>query len=286
MEAGLHSWSFREQFKDDEFTIRTAIDLAAGMGFEAMEVMTGKAGDSPTDIGAEDVDGLKEVLDYADDCGVRIVCASTFNDFAYVPDEDWRRANIAYIKKWLRLCGEVGIPNIRMLTGYYQDGEPREELEQLTREGIEECVPVAEEAGVNMAIENHNSIFFQAEDIVALIEDIGSERLTACPDPSNGVAGFLDNEADAEQRERAFETARIMAPCATQSHLKVSGLDENGRLMGWGEDLDRLVRAYYDAGYDGVIAFEAVKDAAGNIEVISRARKLVEDAIRRVWMAE
>jgi sugar phosphate isomerase/epimerase len=287
MEAGLHSWSFRNAFQeDDQFNIRTLIDMAAEMGFGALEVMTGKAGDSPTHIGTEDPDELKKLLDYAAERDVRIVCASTFNDFAYVKDDTWRLANIEYIKRWLLLCGEVGIPNIRMLTGYYQTDEPREELEQLTRDGIRECVPVAEKAGVNMAIENHNSIFFQADEIVSLIQEIDSDRLTACPDPSNGVQGFLSNEASEEEREQAFETARTMGPYATQSHLKVSGLDEEGRLMGWGDDLDRLVRAYYDAGYDGVIAFEAVQDATGDREIIEKARRMVEDAINRIWMAE
>jgi L-ribulose-5-phosphate 3-epimerase len=282
MEPGLHSWSFRKRLEEDAaFDIFRELDATAEMGFRAIEIMSGKANSPPGDFASDDLPYLRRVLQHADSVGVRVTCLATYNDFAYVKDEAWRLANIAYIKDWLRIASDLGVPNIRMLTGYYVEGEDRARLDELTLAGIRECVPVAEECGVNMAVENHNSIFFTADEILALIAEVGSARLTTCPDPSNWARGFLTGEAGDEDRERVFEGAAKLAPLATQAHLKVRGVTGAGTLTGWGEDLERLIRIYRDAGYDGVIAFESV--AEGDLLApLAEARRIVQEAIDRV----
>jgi hypothetical protein len=259
MEPALHSWSFRDRFKGDpDFDIFQALDMTAEMGFGAIEVMSGMAGQPAEHLGSDDPAHLRKAMAHAERAGVRIVCLATYNDFAYVRDEEWRLANIRYVKDWLRIAAELGVPNIRMLTGYYIEGEDRERLEKLTLDGIRECVPVAEECGVNMAVENHNSLFFSADELLWLIDEMGSERLTTCPDPSNWCRGFLTGEASAEERESVFEQAAMVAPLATQSHLKLRGITDDGSLAAWEGDLDRLLGIYRDAGYDGPVAFESV----------------------------
>lgn len=277
MHAAIHSWSFRNRFKEDEsFDIFQALDQSAEMGFTAMEVMTGKANMPPSDIGSDTVDGLRRVLDYAESIGIQIHCYSTYNDFAYVADETWRLANIEYIKTWLRLAGETGVPNIRMLTGYYAEGEDRARLESLTIKGIEECLPIAEKAGVNMAIENHNSIFFSGEEIVGLIERFAPSRLTTCPDPSNACRTFFSDERTVEERDSVYKNLEVMAPFATNSHLKINGIDGEGMLQGW--DLPRLLEIYRGAGFDGFITFESIADG-DLLAPLAEARKRVEAAI-------
>jgi sugar phosphate isomerase/epimerase len=278
MYPAIHSWSFRERFKQDPaFTIFRALDEAAAMGFTGMEIMTGKANMPPEHIGTDNAAGLRKVLRHAQQAGVRIHSYATYNDFAYVKDETWRLANVEYIKTWLRLAGETGVPNIRMLTGYYVPGEDRARLEDLVRRGIEACIPVAEAAGVNMAIENHNSIFFQGAEIAELILRMGSPRLTACPDPSNGFPIF-DAACPAATVDAMYANLSAMAPLATASHLKIHSIAPDGSLLGW--DLDRLVGAYRQAKYDGPIAFEAV-GTGDLLASLPRARELVKAAIDR-----
>lgn len=257
----LHSYSLRNRFREDPgFTIEDGIELAARWGFAGIEIMAGKAQSGAGDFASDDPAYLRSVMRRAAQAGLTVTCLATYNDFAYVKDEAWRLANIAYIQKWLRLAGDLGVPNIRMLTGYAVEGEDRTRLETLTRDGIALCLPVAEEAGVNMAVENHNSLFFQAEEIVSLIREFGSPRLTACPDPSNGVPGFLEGKASPEAREAVFSTARVLAPFATNSHLKVRGIDEDGHLSGFGRELARLFRLYRDGGFSGPAAVESVQE--------------------------
>ena len=250
MHVAIHSWSLRERFDGDtSFDIFKALDQAAERGFSSMEVLTGGAGSPPSHIKHDTVAGLGKVVAHARDRGVPVHCYSTYCDFAFVKDEEWRLANIEYIKTWLRLAGDTGVPNIRMLTGNDVKGEDRARLEELTLRGIEECIPVAEEAGVNMAIENHNSLFLAGTEIVSLIERFGSQRLTACPDPSNGYPLFSP-DCTAKDREAMYANLETLAPHATNSHLKVAG----AALPEW--DLDRLVDIYVRAGYNGPITLE------------------------------
>jgi sugar phosphate isomerase/epimerase len=282
MEPALHSWSFRDRFKEDpDFDIFQALDMTAEMGFGAIEVMSGKAGAPAEHFGSDDLGHLRKVMAYAEQAGVRVVCLATYNDFAYVADETWRLANIQYVKEWLRIAADLGVPNIRMLTGYYVQDEDRGRLEKLTLDGIRECVPVAEKCGVNMAIENHNSIFFSADELLWLIDEMGSERLTTCPDPSNWCRGFLTGEASAEDRESVFLQASKVAPLATQSHLKLRGVTPEGKLVAWEDDLDRLLAIYRDAGYDGPVAFESVAPD-DLLAPLPEARRILQEAIDRV----
>ncbi|NRA36835.1 MAG: sugar phosphate isomerase/epimerase, partial [Planctomycetes bacterium] len=118
MRAGMHSWSFREHFNnDDTFTIEKAIDITKDLGFDCMEIMAGKANCPPGDFASEDIEYLKGVKNYADKKGIEILSLATYCDFAYTPDEEWRLANIEYIKQWLGIAGALAVPNIRMCTG-------------------------------------------------------------------------------------------------------------------------------------------------------------------------
>jgi sugar phosphate isomerase/epimerase len=137
MFAAMHSWSFRDRFKaDPTFTIFDCIDATRDMGFTGIEIMAGMAGSPPEHLGSDDPVHLGKVMKHAEKRGVKVLSLATYNDFAFVANEEWRLANIAYIKRWLGIAGKLGVPNIRMLSGYYNDKAPRERLEQLTREGI------------------------------------------------------------------------------------------------------------------------------------------------------
>jgi len=280
MFPAMHSWSFRNVFKEDPtYDIFKCLDKTADMGFTGIEIMSGKAGSPAGDLGSDDMAHLEKVMEHAEKRGVKVLSLATYNDFAFTPNEEWRLENIAYIKDWLRIAGQIGVPNIRMLTGYYNDHTPHEQLEQLTRDGIKECIAAAEEAGVNMATENHNSIFMDADAMLALFDELGSPRLTTCPDPSNwGGKEFWSDDCPAEVREKVFTSAAKLAPRATQSHLKIKGAPVDGKLVGFGDDLTRLLKAYKDAGYDGAIAFESIGDG-DLLEPLVAAREVVEKAI-------
>ncbi len=286
MRAAVHSWSFQKRFHDDpSFSIQDFIAIVADMGFTGVELLTGKAGGDTGHLRTDEPKEVAAIVRFAESRGVRVDSFSTYNDFAFVPNEEWRLANIAYVKRWLALAGDCGVPNIRMLTGYYVRGESQVRLQRLTLDGIRECAPHAERAKVNMALENHSSLFLEAEDILWLMAEVGSPRLTACTDPTNWSNAFLQGTADAKERELVFRGASLLAPRMTQSHLKVFGiLDRDGEagaeaLHGFGADgLARLLGIYRGGGYDGALAFEHV-GAGDPLAELPRAKRILERAI-------
>jgi len=281
MLLGIHTFSFREKFrKEKDFNIFKAIEMSAEMGFECMEILTGKANMPPEHIGSEKITEIRKIIKYAEKFNIKILCFSTFNDFAYVKDEEWRLANVAYIKKWLKIAGTLGVPNIRMLTCYYIKGENPVLLERLTLEGIKECIPFAEKYKVNMAIENHNSIFFTGQEILNLIKIFKSKRLTACPDPTNWCKCFFEKNCTLEEKERVFKNLSLVVPKATNAHFKVKGVKGN-KLIGYEDDLKRLLKIYIDAGYKGGLMFESI-NKRDLLKPLKKAREIVEKTIKEL----
>jgi sugar phosphate isomerase/epimerase len=128
-----------------------------------------------------------------------------------------------------------------------------------------------------MAIENHSSVFERGAQIMELIRQIGSKRLTTCPDPSNGFKVFEPGCPESE-RESMYENVALMAPRATNSHLKIKGIGPGDTLVAW--DLDRLLGIYQKAGYDGPITFESIADG-DLLAPMVQARQILERAIAR-----
>lgn len=278
MRIGLHSYSRREAFKSSNYDVFSFLNEAAAWGFESVELTTGGAGSPPTDIGGDDPRHLKRVCAHAQQLGLRVHCFSTYNDFAFVKNEAWRQDNIAYIRHWIELARQCGVPNLRLLSGYWSSDREHTELEQLVIAAIRDCCDPAERAGVNLAFENHSTIFLYAGDIMRLIGAVNSPRLTTCPDPTNGFSSAGDNAAELE---RLYANLEQLAPKATNAHLKIFGA-ANGGLAGY--DIDRIVRIFTAAGYDGPLHFE-LGEATADPGVLLQARDILQAALERSRLA-
>lgn len=277
LRTGLHSWSRREQFKDEQYNVFHFLDEGASMGFTEVEILTGVAGKPSPHLGVPENDHLMRVADHAARRGVRIHSFSTYNDFAFTKDDQWRSENIQYILEWIERAANCGVPNLRLLTGYHTEGQSAEREEQLVIEGFRACVAKAEAFRVNLAIENHSSVFLYADGILRLVDLLGSANVTTCPDPTNGFdVGKTSGERDLQPLYRNLEH---LAPKATCAHLKLFGIEED-TLVGY--DLQRIIRILIDAGYEGPVMFETVHTADGN-DFLIQAKRIVDQAIDRAY---
>jgi len=275
MRIGLHSYSCRHAFKKPGYSVFNFLDDAVNWGFESVEIVTGGAGSPPSDIGGDDPAHLKKVCAYARERNIEVHCFATYNDFAFIKNENWRQDNIAYIQHWIRLAAACGVPNLRFLSGYYSDGRTNEELEKLVIDATKICCELAEREGVNLAFENHSSIFPYANDIARLMSLVNSPRLTTCPDPTNG---FSIGRGKTDDLERMYANLALLAPKASDAHLKIFGV-EDGSLVGY--DIDRIIAIFAEAGYDGPLHLELV-DAEADPEILIRARQVIKASIERI----
>jgi sugar phosphate isomerase/epimerase len=272
MRIGLHSYSRRFAFeKQPGYDVFAFLAEASAWGFSSVEIMTGQAGGAPTHVGDDSDAHLDRVCESARAQGLELSCWSTYNDFAFVKNERWRQQNIEYVETWIAKAARTGVPNLRLLTGYHLEGEDRGRLEDLVIAATKRCCELAERHGVNLALENHSTVFLYADEIERLRAAVGSPRLTLCPDPTNG---FQVTEQP-EQLEAMYGNLAKLLPHATNAHLKVFGIERDG-LSGF--ELGRVIGLFARAGYEGAIQLELV-DAEAEPGILRAARERVERAI-------
>ena len=185
-----------------------------------------------------DQDYVEKVKDALDRSGVRVVNIPVDSGYAAEPDPERRRVGFEVIRRWFHIAEYLGSPFIRVNTGV---GEGEEDLQRAI-DGYKELVKTAEETGVDLLIENHGGISASSDNIVKIIEGVGSEHFRACPDFGNFPA-----EVRYEELQKVAEYAAIV-------HVKTHGLDERGEPTP--VDVGRCVDLFEKQGFDGYYSVE------------------------------
>jgi sugar phosphate isomerase/epimerase len=90
-----------------------------------------------------------------------------------------------HLARYLELAEPLGATLVRSMI-YSVDFRPTlEEAERLLRD---EIMPAYERAGVTLALETYEQV--KVDDLVALVDAVGSENLGICLDPANAVAAL------------------------------------------------------------------------------------------------
>jgi L-ribulose-5-phosphate 3-epimerase len=159
----------------------------------------------------------------------------------YGETEEARRTHVAEVLQWVQIARRFGTSLVRVDLGGRQAGF-MEGTRQVIR-SFKELVPQCAAAGITLTIENHWGLSGSAENIVRIIEEVGSPALRACPDFANFDEGV----------DRYAELAKL-APYAAQVHAKTLCLDEQGKETRF--DFPRCVRIFQEAGYSGAWSME------------------------------
>jgi len=142
----------------------------------------------------------------------------------------------AQLRKYLRLAAAL---NVTLLRSMWTSGEDRPtRAESVTR--LREILPELEEAGVTLALETYEQV--SSTELVALVEELGSERIGICLDPANTVANL---ETPSEVTERCL-------PWVKNWHVKDFDFS---RAPGWvGFTLAGTALGEGRLDYDGMLA--------------------------------
>ena len=190
--------------------------------------------------------------------GVAFVCLSTHQTFLS-PDAAKVTENVEHTKKCIEICHELGMPSLRINTGRWGTIDDFDELMKkrgiepilpgCTEEegfkwvidGIQRCLPKAEECGVMLALENHWGLARLPEGQLRIINSIQSPWLGALMDTGN----FLEDP---------YDKLKMIAPKTVYVQAKT--------YYGGGEwytlDLDypRIAKILSDVNYAGYISSE------------------------------
>ena len=251
MKLGCSSWSLRKRFNDRSLDLLSFVDLAADLGLDGIEPLTGVFPSVSKKFQRE----LRERLSRR---FIELSAVSVCNDFA-LADAVERQRQCDDVIAWTAVARDLGVRVIRTFTGSTPPGVPRETAKAWVVECYAQVLPAAERANVTLAVENHSPVMHSADELVDFVMHFGSASLQLNPDPTN----FLRRCHELPESERApvYDGLTRVARHAVHSHLKIRDFDASGRPTN--VDVPRLLGIYRKACYDGIISFEYFGEGDG-----------------------
>lgn len=248
---GISTYSYW-QFRNDKYrSIETCIDLAADMGFDAVELLHRQMENEAPDY-------LQRLKRRAFLRGLDLCGFSTHQGFL-TPNQEERQKSIKHTIHCIELAYDLGIPTMRVNTGRWNTSKNFDEL--MKNRGIEpplpghsdedgypwvidslaECVKIAERRGVLLGLENHWGLGRTPEGVLRIVNAVNSPWLQVTMDTGN----FLEDPYT-KLEQLAAKTIYVQAKTYYGGGLWYS-LDLN---------YDRIATMLHKHGYRGYIALE------------------------------
>lgn len=205
-------WHF-DRTREDA-TIENCIERAARMGFDGVEILK-------VQMSSEDNSYLQKLKRLALHAGQPLMGLSTHQGFVS-PETEVRDQNIERTRKQIDIAHKLGIPTIRINTGRWGtirsfddlmenkgiepvlEGYTEEEGFGWVTDSLERLLPMAEEYGVVLGLENHWGLGRTAEGVMRIVNDLNSPWLQVTADTGN----FFEDKY--EQFDRIAEKAVLI----------------------------------------------------------------------------
>jgi sugar phosphate isomerase/epimerase len=259
LKLGLAAYSFRDFLtgkKKPEMTLFDFIDLAAGLPLDGVELTSYY-------FASTDDPYLDKLKAHAAAKKLAISGVPVGNNFC-VRDEAKRRAEIDHVKAWVGRAARLGAGTVRIFAGSREKGDTLADAQKRVVAALEECCPVAEKAGVILALENHGGITDTAEHLLDLVKPVNS--------PALGVNIDTGNFHTADPYADVAEIAPYGVVCQVKTEVAPAGKKKQEA------DLGRVVKILKDANYHGfvVLEYEAAEDPRSAVpRHVRELRKLI-----------
>lgn len=203
------NWGTHQEPRPKQFSLEELMDRAVDWGLDGLH-LTG------ADLESKGDDRLEEVREAAEDRGLYL-------EYNFSRDEEFDERLNDEIHEGIRIADKLGADlaklslDIRRPRPLYGTDFHPEVMDQLVDvyEEVQEAIPVMEETGVKLALENHTETY--ADEVIWLIEEIDHPLVGACVDTVNSM-GVLENPEYAVER---------MAPYAFCNHFCDHRLDRD-----------------------------------------------------------
>ena len=308
MKLGLYSITYRGVWYQGEgLRVKEMMRLAKQQGWEGIELDAERPHAAPMDFSPSD---RREIRDLAGELELPI-CAISPNCDLSSPVPVHREAMICYVRECLKLAHDLGVPMCKIFAawrgitihegmgtydetyGYDSFGYYKGDRRGFVVEGLRELTKVAEDYGITLAMQNHGPDVVNCyQDVLSLIEDVGSPALKACMD--------INIEPEAESADHAREMARASGKLTVHTHvngefrraadgsveLAAGGYFDNrfwGRQVAYPAYLEALAAA----GYDGYVNWEfchpAIEDGKpAGIDYVHQQTRLAMEYLQKL----
>jgi sugar phosphate isomerase/epimerase len=266
MKVGLYSITFLGiWYQGEGLPLEDFIRRAKQYGYDGVEFDGKRPHANPLDMPTS---RCRELLHIADGEGLEIFGVAANNDFSS-PIPERRECQISYVRDLIRVTSDLGAKTLRVFfawPGVTRHGQEIAQYEiakqvwQFTheqfsadetwgwcRDGLVECARYAADAGVTLALQNHDPVHEDHHDVLRMVREVDSPALKVSLDPW----GLPDKSP-----EYALQAARDVGPLQVVCHY--GGVYErgpDGHVIG-DSHFRHFVAAMKDIGYKGYMSYE------------------------------
>jgi len=258
VKLGISTYSYWH-FRTEKVPIETVIDKASALGVEGVDILHRQMDlDEKAALDAAGRAYCQKLKRHAFRNGIDLIAFSIHQDFVDPAPEERQRA-VDHTLKCIEIAYELGVPCIRLNSGRWNTiksfddlmaargdepvlpGHSEDEGFRWCIDGIEKCLPKAEQCGVILALENHWGLTRTPEGLLRIVNALPSPWLGVLMDTGN----FLEDP---------YPKLSKIAPKTVFVQAKT--------YYGGGEwytlDLDykRIAGILSEAGYNGYISLE------------------------------
>jgi len=251
-------------FRDPKVSIESVIEKTSALGVEGVDILHRQMELPEREpLTADHRTYLRRLKRLAFTHSVAPVCLSTHQGFVS-PKAEVIAANVEHTKKCIEICYELGIPALRINTGRWNTakdfddlmarhgvepmlpGHTEDEGFKWCIDGIEACLPKAEECGVMLALENHWGLARTAEGLLRIT--------SAIPSPWLGVLMDTGNFLTAPYKTADYAQLAMLAPKAVFVQAKT--YPGGGEWYTLEINYKRIAHMLGDVNYRGYVSLE------------------------------
>jgi len=276
VKIGLYSITFLGVwYRGRALTLDELFDRAREYGYEGVEIDGKRPHGNPLDVPAA---RRRELRRRALDAGVPIYAVAANNDFSS-PIPEHREAQLAYVRELIRMTADLGAPVLRVFCAWPgvtlgPDGGSYEAARRIwrtaqheagnagawerCRAGLVECAAWAADAGITLALQNHPPVIANHQDMLRMIEEVGSPALKACFDaPLAYRQGVTHMRTAAREVGMLQVLSHFGGEYARQSDGRIQSFvrEPDGSLTPEGF-YEEFVQGMNEIGYDGYVGYE------------------------------
>jgi sugar phosphate isomerase/epimerase len=277
MKLGLYSITYLGcWYRGEALTLPQLISRAKKYGYDGIEIDGKRPHGNPLDWPTA---RCRDLRSRADGEGIEIYAVAANNDFSN-PVPEVREAQICFVRDLIRMTADFGAPSLRVFLAWWgitrhpqlatynivkghwpivHEKFSNEEIWGWGREALIECARYAGDAGVTLALQNHRPVIKDHNDVLKMVEEVGSPHLKVCLD----APLMPDKSTDAiQQAAQAVGSLQVLSHYGGEFERRpdgsILGFDRyDGVITGDTNQYYRdFVRSMNEIGYDGYIGYE------------------------------
>lgn len=272
MKISMSYWMFEGGLEGQKPVVE-AMQEAKDMGYEAIELCVASQGVLTEKTTQAECEAIRKK---ADEIGIELVAVASgesWNSSPSASDPEVRKTIIEFTQKALRVAGWLGVDAYLFIPGsvdvfFLPDGEvvPYDICYDRAKEAIKQILPVAEEVGVHLALENvWNKFLLSPLEFMDFIDSFSSKWVGSYFDVGNVLqTGYPD------------QWIRLLGNRIKRVHIKDFRLSI-GTAEGFVDltegdvDFKAIKTALTEIGYDGYVTAEMIPYAPGRPEKTVKA---------------